>query len=208
MFLSGDDLWDESEVCLYEGSSASEEIVVEEKQKKMITGTALLVALSVLELVFDIEHCSSLTKAMRVVGWVLSFIQNAQCPSVDRVHGDLIFSELCRAKVELLCSVQVTAYSEELCALGQGQSVSKKSKIYKLSPFLCYDGLSRLQGRLQNSGLPEEEKHPVIIPKTHLSVLLARHAHVMLKHAGVNTMLVSLRDQNIGWLAADMCVKS
>ena len=195
LFLSDDDLWDESEVCLYEGSSESEDIVVEEKQKKVITGPALLMASSVRESVFDIERWSSLTKAMRVIGWVLRFIKNAQCPSDDRVHGDLTFSELCRAKGELLRSVQVTEYSEELCALGQGQSVSKKSKIYKLSPFLGDDGLLRLQGRLQHSGLPEEEKHPVIIPKCHLRVLLARHAHVMLKHAGVNTMLVSLRDQ-------------
>ena len=209
LFLSGDDLSDESEACLYEGSSESEEIVVKEKQKKVITGPALLVALSVRESVFDIERWSSLTNAMQVVGWVLRFIKNAQCPSDDCVHGDLTFSELCRAKVELLRSVQVTEYSEELCALGQGrgQGVSKKSKIYKLSPFLGDDGFLRLQGRLQHSGLPEEEKHPVIIPKSHLSVLLARHAHVMLKHAGVNTMLVYLCVTSIGWLVAGMCVK-
>ena len=83
---------------------------------------------------------------MRVVGWVLRFIKNAQCPSVDRVHGDLTFSGLCRAKVELSRSVRVTEYSAELCALGQGQIVSQKSEIYKLSPFLCDDGL--LIGRL------------------------------------------------------------
>ena len=73
-------------------------------------------ASSVRESVFDIERWSSLTKAMRVVGWVLRFIKNVQCPSDDRVHGDLTFSELCRAKVEFLRSVQVTEYSDELCA--------------------------------------------------------------------------------------------
>ena len=72
---------------------------------------------------------------------------------------------------------------------------SKKYKIYKLSPLLGGDGLRRLQGGLQHSGLPEEEKHLVIIPQSHLRVLLALHAHVMLKHAGVNTMLVSVHDQ-------------
>ena len=206
LFLSGDDLWDESEVCLYEGSSESEEIVVEEKQKKVIIGPALLVVSSVRESVFDIERWSSVTKAMWVIGWVLRFIKNAQCPSDDRVHGDLTFSELCRAKVELLRSFQVTEYSEELCALGQGQSVSKKSEIYKLSPFLGDEGLLRLQGRLQHSGLPEEEKHPVIIPKCHLSVLLARQAHAMLKHA-VSIPCWYLCGTSIDWLVADMCVQ-
>ena len=118
----------------------------------------------------------------------------------------LPFSELCRAKVELLRSFQVTEYSEELCALGQGQSVSKKSEIYKLSLFLGDDGLLRLQGRLQHSGLPEEEKHPVIIPKCHLSVLLARQAHAMLKHA-VSIPCWYLCGTSIDWLVADMCVK-
>ena len=42
--------------CLYEGSSESEEIVVEEKQRKVITGPVLLVASSVRESVFDIER--------------------------------------------------------------------------------------------------------------------------------------------------------
>ena len=130
LFLSGDDLWDESEVCLYEGSSESEEIVVEEKQKKVIIGPALLVASSVRESVFDIERWSSVTKAMWVIGWVLRFIKNAQCPSDDRVHGDLTFSELCRAKVELLRSFQVTEYSEELCALGLGCKVVCNILVY------------------------------------------------------------------------------
>ena len=78
-------------MCLYEGSPESEEILAEEKQTKVITGTALLVVSSVRESVFDIVHWSSLTKAMQVVRWVLRLIKNAQWPSLDRNRIDLSF---------------------------------------------------------------------------------------------------------------------
>ena len=80
-------------------------------------------------------------------------------------------------------------------ALKNGEPVSRRSPIFKLSPFLGQDGLLRIQGRLQFAGLPIEAQHPIIVPKGHLGLLLARHAHSTMKHAGVNSMLVKLRDQ-------------
>ncbi|GAB1607210.1 hypothetical protein Ahia01_001004300, partial [Argonauta hians] len=57
------------------------------------------------------------------------------------------------------------------------------------------DGLMRIQGRLQMSNLNAEEKSPIIIPRGHISLLLARHVHISNKHAGVNSMMVFLRNQ-------------
>ena len=88
-------------MSVYEGSCNLEDIVVEEKQKKVITGPALHVASSGRESMFDIVYWSSMTKAMRVSVWVLRFIKNVQCPSVDSVHDDLIF--LGCAKPRLSC---------------------------------------------------------------------------------------------------------
>lgn len=141
------------------------------------------------------ERWSSFCKAIRVMGWILRFKYNISQSKDNRRFSDLSFPELCEAKVSLFRCVQRQEYSEEYRSLTTGQSVSRKSSIFKLSPFLDSEGLMRVQGRLQFSGLSYESKHPIILPKGHLSLLLVRHYHATLKHAGVNAMLVRLRDE-------------
>lgn len=52
----------------------------------------------------------------------------------------------------------------------------------------------RVSGRLQQSNLSYDEKHPVILPKGQFATLLIRSCHVRLQHAGVDTVLNSLRN--------------
>ena len=145
--------------------------------------------------ILDIGRWSSLIRAMRVLGWVRRFVFNVKAAREQRVHGDLSFSELCEAKLSLLKYVQTHAFPKELQALQSDQAVPRRSSIQKLSPFIGKDGLLRVQGRLQFSGLPYDVQHPVILPKGHLGLLLARQVHSSMKHAGVNNMLVELRNQ-------------
>ena len=86
-------------------------------------------------------------------------------------------------------------------ALKNGEPVSRSSPIFRLSQFLGQDGLLRIQGRLQFAGLPTEAQHLIIVPKGHLGLLLARHAHATMKHAGVNSMLVKRPVLNCGCTA-------
>ena len=64
----------------------------------------------------------------------------------------------------------------------------------KLDPFLGKDCLLRIKGRLQLSDLSYDEKHPIILPKCHILKLLVRFQHEILKHAGVDTVITSLRN--------------
>lgn len=48
---------------------------------------------------------------------------------------------------------------------------------------------------MQESVLPYQEKHPIILPKGHLTKLLVEYQHRVLKHAGVNTVVSSLRNE-------------
>ena len=143
----------------------------------------------------DIERWSSLTQAMRVIGWVHRFLFNIRTSKENRRQGDLLYSELCDAKFQLLMHVQKKAFPEELKALGNGKDVGRSSSIFKLSPCVGRDGLLRVEGRLQFSGLSYEAQHPVIVPKGHFATLVARHIHQVLKHGGVNSMLTELRNQ-------------
>ena len=86
-------------------------------------------------------------------------------------------------------------YGEEIASLRRGLSFPKTSSIAKLSPFLSQEGLLRVGGRIQFAKLSFEEKHPVILPKSHVSMLLVRSHHRMMKHAGVATMISTLRCQ-------------
>lgn len=47
-----------------------------------------------------------------------------------------------------------------------------KTKLQELNPFLDDDGMVQVGGRLQNSLLPYDAKHPVILGKSHVAWLL------------------------------------
>ena len=71
--------------------------------------------------------------------------------------------------------------------------MAKSSPLARLTPYLDDEGLLRVQGRLQFSSLPPDEKHPILIPKSHFAVLLMRFQHFIMKHAGVSTLISAVR---------------
>lgn len=139
--------------------------------------------------VFDVSRWGTLVRAIRVVSWVLRVITRGSS------KGELTFEELEKAKFVLIRETQYQAFLQEIEDLKKGTPVSKRSKIYKLSPYLDDDGLLRIKGRLDYSDMSFESKHPIIVPTGHLATLLVRHQHQLLKHAGVGAMLTSLRNQ-------------
>ena len=153
----------------------------------------LLTSQHVNEKLLDVDRWGSLSKAIRVVAWMLRFMANSRSP--ERLHGELTFDELTKAKFKLIQCVQRYEFAEEIRALEEGRPVSKSSALAKLTPFIDTDGLVRVQGRLQFSALSRAEKHPIILPRCHLSVLLVRFQHHLLKHAGVSLIMASLRNE-------------
>ena len=69
----------------------------------------------------------------------------------------------------------------------------KDSPLAKLGPFIGGGDLLRIKGCIQQSNLSYEDKHSIILPKGHLTKLLIRFQHKLLKHAGVYTVISSLR---------------
>jgi len=84
---------------------------------------------------------------------------------------------ICEAEREILKS---THLSTEIKRLQTGRHTAGKehSGISKLDPHLDEYGLLRVGGRLHQSSLSPELKHPVILPRdNHVSDLLVRHIH-------------------------------
>jgi hypothetical protein len=146
----------------------------------------------------QVQRWGSLQKSIRVFGWILRFLRNARSPASNRNTSDLTFEELEIAKTQLIRTVQRQFYRDEIARLEGGLPIQKSSSIYKLSPYIDSEGLLRVQGRLEFADLTYDEKHPVIIPKSWLAQLIVEFQHTLLKHAGVNALITSIR--NTYWI--------
>ncbi|KAG1682986.1 hypothetical protein GQR58_010380 [Nymphon striatum] len=176
------------------------EILVDSQDLKLGSrnlGDNCLVSMNVFQKdnVLPVERWSSFGKALRITGLVLRAIHNfkTNLTGWKKLKGPLSYHELCLAKLKLLLLVQDQFYPLDKSCLLKDNKLRKGSSLINLSPFLDEDGLLRVGGRIQFSDLSYDEKHPVIIPKCHLAVLIIRNQHVLLKHAGVGTLISSLR---------------
>ena len=129
------------------------------------------------------------------MAWVKRFVNNCKLAPNHRKSGPLTSDELADAKLPMWRYVQREVYGNEIERLKRGVSLLKASPLLKLSPFIDSQGLLRVGGRLQNSDLYFDTKHPLILPNCHISKLLIRFAHIHLKHAGVDTLLTFLREK-------------
>ena len=149
---------------------------------------------SICTALFEVNRWNSFTKAIRIVSWVMRFLHNIK-PACVKLAGNLTLEELTEAKLKLLCCVQRQHYVSEFTSLLSDTKIPKSSPIYRLNPFIGVDGLIRVGGRLEFAQMSFEEKHPVILPKCHLSLLLVQFYHTIMKHAGVSSLVAAVRRQ-------------
>ncbi len=103
-------------------------------------------------------------------------------------------SELVMARNFWVGQMQKECFQSTLNALKKKKSLDKRNKLKGLLPFVDDEGLLRVGGRLQHSDLPEEARHPLIIPRKHkLTELLIRNVHEEAYHAGPDWTLYHVR---------------
>ncbi|XP_063607690.1 uncharacterized protein LOC134782212 [Penaeus indicus] len=142
--------------------------------------------------IFEFERWSQFNKAHHVVALVMRFINNTRPHSV-KVSGPLSSDELVKAKTKLFYCVQRKKFAHEIADLRKGKSPARSSSLCRLDPFVDDEGLLKIKGRLENADLSFESKHPVIVPSGHVAKLLVQFQHIFLKHAGVSTIVSTLR---------------
>ena len=165
------------------------------------------------------KRFSSWERLTKFVAWMFRYRANLQKARIRCRNGmfqerknsgiePINVDEKIIAEKKIVKYVQDTSFREELSGLHksvaidartQGQTracpIKKSSPIYKIDPKL-EDGLFCVGGRLRNAPIPTETKHPLIRPKNHrISILIARHYHVISGHSGLEHVLSLIREK-------------
>ena len=112
---------------------------------------------------------SSWNKLRRIIARCLIF--NSMLKGT-RKAGEITVDDLTKAERLIVKTIQQNEHRET-------------NELAKLDPIIDSHGLTRVGGRLKKSNLPQEIKHPVIIPaKGDLTRLLVSHFHNQVHHQG------------------------
>lgn len=130
-----------------------------------------------------IDRFSDLSRMVRVLTHCARFI--TCCKAKKRITEGLTTEELHSTLINIVKLIQKECFHDEMHQLSTNQSLPKSSKLLSLTPFLDENGILRVGGRLDNSTLPYNEKHPIILPhKHHFTTLVLRDAHQKTLHGG------------------------
>ncbi|GFY34045.1 integrase catalytic domain-containing protein [Trichonephila clavipes] len=124
----------------------------------------------------------------------------SQGSSISSSHintTSLTFSETKTAEETIIRWVQGFYFQEEIRSIKKQISLPPKSPLRSLHPFIDEHGLVRVGGRLQNSQLRFNAKHPIILPSQHsISELLIKEQHIAHLHAGPTLLAHVLRQSH------------
>ena len=128
----------------------------------------------------------------------LRFNTDSKLKKGETLTVDMLMS----AEMAIVQYAQYKHFANEIQIL-QGKSdkapkfLAKCSSIHRLDPILD-KGLLRVGGRLNNSAIPYESKHPAILPgieHSHVSNLILNNIHKLVGHLGRESMLATLRQK-------------
>ncbi|XP_037827650.1 uncharacterized protein LOC119615720 [Lucilia sericata] len=140
-----------------------------------------------------LDKYSSYPKALRIFCYIFRFcnqslkkrepIENSKAP----YH--LTQNEMKNAKTRLIILAQKSFYPDEYNCLNNSKTISNKSPLKSLNPFLDPNSIMRVNGRLSQSSLPYSERYPIILPgNSRFCQLYLTHLHIFLCHAECSQM--------------------
>ncbi|XP_071055150.1 uncharacterized protein [Onthophagus taurus] len=137
---------------------------------------------------------SSIKKIKRILAYVNRFITH--CRTKKKRFSSIILSpmETQNTLSCLISHVQHQHFPQLFTAILENKIIQKPYR--QLSLFLDREGLLRVGGRLKNSNLPFDHKHPVLLPKnTRLSELIVEQVHREFLHPGHRALLSLVMQQ-------------
>ncbi|XP_055905489.1 uncharacterized protein LOC129940981 [Eupeodes corollae] len=145
------------------------------------------------------ERFSSLNRLYRAAAYWRRYLTNLKFKAKNittRISGPLSVDEISSARTRLIVYVQKEFFAEDISRLTKGDTVSKRSKLARLSPIVDEKGILRVGGRLENADLPYSQRHPIILPSQgFLTSLIVHDTHMKLLHGGQQLMMAILRTE-------------
>ncbi|XP_076652424.1 uncharacterized protein LOC143358834 [Halictus rubicundus] len=113
-----------------------------------------------------VDRFSSLRTLIRITAWCFRAIEKfRRNKGAADQSSALTPEELDHARLFWVKITQSAFFKVEIDQLRQGKPISRSSFLLRLAPFLDGSDLLRVGGRLQNSLLDHDEKHPLILPR-------------------------------------------
>ncbi|XP_057326945.1 uncharacterized protein LOC130668607 [Microplitis mediator] len=113
-----------------------------------------------------LDKFSKLSPLLHTLGICLRAIAKFKKVPQSTLATPLATVDLELAKTLLIKYTQSQYHSQELKLLKNGDSLQRNHRLAKLIPYVDYNEVLRVGGRLKNSLLDDERNNPVILPRT------------------------------------------
>ncbi|XP_052751852.1 uncharacterized protein LOC113522552 [Galleria mellonella] len=136
------------------------------------------------------DRYNSLTKLIRVVAYCKRFLNRRN--NQERSNTAFLSTKELSGALETCIKVcQMQSFSEEIAHINRNKEYSTiKGPLKSLNPYIDNLGILRVGGRLEQSQLNVDAKHPILLPKrSSLTHLIIADAHMRTLHGGPQLML-------------------
>ncbi|KRZ75294.1 Gypsy retrotransposon integrase-like protein 1 [Trichinella papuae] len=142
------------------------------------------------------ERYEHLDRLLRITAYCIRFGKNCRLPKSERLVEYLTPLEMQNAENHWIRKAQHERFANEIRQLSNGRQIAANSRLQQFDPFIDEHGLLRIGGRLQNSDLPENTKHPILLPDKHpITTAIIRRCHLRQLHSGCELTLATLRQR-------------
>ncbi|XP_075150831.1 uncharacterized protein LOC142224938 [Haematobia irritans] len=157
----------------------------------------LMLAVDAENFLYKINHRNSLKTVQRIVAYVLRFIKNSKTRKENRQNTPTLTPfELHDSLIVIVCIAQHSNFKEDILQLEKHRELKGSSQIKSLSPFLDEHTVLRVGGRLEESTLSFNAKHPMLLPfNDPISRLIFESLHKENKHCGPTAHLATVRQR-------------
>jgi Pao retrotransposon peptidase/Protein of unknown function (DUF1759)/Family of unknown function (DUF5641)/Integrase zinc binding domain/Putative peptidase (DUF1758) len=141
------------------------------------------------------DRWSNINKTIRIMSYCYRFINRTRKKNVQFDSKETTPEERNNTLVLIIKQFQKNEFIEELQDLNRGKSVKNKNNLLALNPILDEQDIMRVGGRLENSSLTYDQKHPIILKKGHLLTLMIKEAHQKTLHGGIELTTAVIRQK-------------
>jgi len=141
------------------------------------------------------DRYSTFREMVKTVAWLRRVKYKPKEPYLQEARDQLTYEEYKASHDLIIRAVQREAYPEEIKCLDSNQPGSSTPLVRALNLALR-DGKLVVVSRLENAGVADSVKYPVLLPPKHkVTALIIASTHELKHHRGLNSVMSAIRQQ-------------